>query len=87
MLMPDSTSSHMFSKRSGSGTIVEVRSPYSYIVNVDGGAQVFRVIVRSMLISLAQMSSVIQVTVYFDHMSLFSITEYDCLVSASETIT
>jgi len=33
------------------------------------------------------MSSVIQVTVYFDHMSLFSITEYDCLVSASETIT
>ena len=26
----------MFSKWSGSGTIVEVRSPYSYIVNVDG---------------------------------------------------
>jgi len=34
--MPDSTSSHMFSKWSGPGAIVEVRSPYSYIVNVDG---------------------------------------------------
>ena len=35
-LMPDSTSSRMFSKWSGPGTIVEVRSPYSYIVDVDG---------------------------------------------------
>jgi len=36
VLMPDSTSSCMFSKWSGPGTIVEVRSPYSYIVDVDG---------------------------------------------------
>jgi len=36
--------------------------------------QVFRVIVRSMLISLTQMSSVIQMTVYFDHMSLLPTT-------------
>jgi len=34
--MPDSTSSRMFSKWSGSGTIIEVRSPYSCIVDVDG---------------------------------------------------
>jgi len=36
VLMPDSTSSRMFSKWSGPGTIVKVRSPYSYIVDVDG---------------------------------------------------
>ena len=36
MLMPDSTSSRMFSIWSAPGTIVEVRSPYSYIVDVDG---------------------------------------------------
>jgi len=36
VLMTDSTSSRMFSKWSGPGIIVEVRSPYSYIVDVDG---------------------------------------------------
>jgi len=35
-MMPDSTSSRMFSKWSGPDTIVEVRSPYSYIVDIDG---------------------------------------------------
>jgi len=36
VLMPDSTSSRMFSKWSEPGTTVEVRSLYSYIVDVDG---------------------------------------------------
>jgi len=36
VLMPDSTSSRMFNKWSGPGTIVDVRSPHSYIVDVDG---------------------------------------------------
>ena len=36
VLMSDLTSSRMFSKWSGPGTIVEARSPYSYIVDVDG---------------------------------------------------
>jgi len=33
---PDSTSSRMFSKWTGPATVVEVRSPYSYIVELDG---------------------------------------------------
>jgi len=41
VLMPDSTSSRMFSKWSGAGAIVEVRSPYSYIIDVDGAHKHF----------------------------------------------
>ena len=41
VLMPDSISSRMFSKWSGPGSIVEVRSPYSYIVDVDGVQKYF----------------------------------------------
>ena len=36
ILRPDSTSSHMFSKWTGPGTVVQVRSPYSYMVVIDG---------------------------------------------------
>lgn len=36
ILSPDSTSSRMFSKWTGPATVVEVRSPYSYIVELDG---------------------------------------------------
>jgi len=36
VLMPDSSSSRMFSKWSGPGTIIVVRSPFSYILDVDG---------------------------------------------------
>jgi len=36
ILRPDSTSSHMFTKWTGPGTVVQVRSPYSYIVEIDG---------------------------------------------------
>ena len=36
ILRPDSTSSHMFSKWTGPGTVVQVRSPYSFIVEIDG---------------------------------------------------
>jgi len=34
--MPDSTLSHMFSKWSGPGTIVDICSLYNYIVDIDG---------------------------------------------------
>ena len=36
VLMPDSTSSRMFSRWHGPGTIVDVRSPYSYAVELEG---------------------------------------------------
>ena len=36
ILMPDSTSSRLFSKWTGPATVVDVRSPYSYTVELDG---------------------------------------------------
>lgn len=36
ILMPDSTGSRLFSKWSGPATVIEVCSPYSYIVELDG---------------------------------------------------
>jgi len=36
ILMPDSTSSRMFSKWAGPATVVDIRSPYSYTVELDG---------------------------------------------------
>jgi len=36
ILMPDNTSSHLFSKSMGPATVVDVRSPYSYTVELDG---------------------------------------------------
>jgi len=36
MLMPDSTASRAFSKCTGPATVVEVLSPYSYVVDVAG---------------------------------------------------
>ena len=37
VLLPDSTSSKVFSKWKGPAKIIEVRTPYSYIVELDGG--------------------------------------------------
>jgi len=36
ILMPDNTSSRLFSKWMGPATIVDVRSPYTYTVELDG---------------------------------------------------
>jgi len=36
ILTPDSSSSRLFSKWTGPATVVEVRSPYSYTVELDG---------------------------------------------------
>jgi len=36
ILMPDSTSSRLFSKWTGPATVADVRSPYSYTVELDG---------------------------------------------------
>jgi len=36
ILMPDSTASHTFSKWTGPATVLEVLSPYSYVVDVAG---------------------------------------------------
>ena len=39
ILHPDSTASNVFSSWKGSATVVEVKSPYSYIVEYIGGRQ------------------------------------------------
>jgi len=39
VLIPDATASKLFSKWKGPATVVAVRSPYSYKVNLDGNVR------------------------------------------------